>query len=170
MLVHTARSGRPVLVVRLRLLHLVERSCLRHHLRRPAVGSRPFLRVFFLLHLFYIAHHIGRRLVRALTAVVELLFVGRAALSKNFEPEDQRLVSQRPVLRIEVWVGFEEDVCEADAEVGAVNVQVLLARHVHFLTARAKYFHARSRKLLREADRQHHLAVAEDALAHAEGA
>lgn len=104
------------------------------------------LLVFLSLHLFDFCQHLCGRLVNGLSTVVEALFEGRASLTKNFESEDQGLVSQRPVLRVEVWVGFEENIGEADAEVGAVNVQMLLARNVDLLAAGAKNLHTGGRQ------------------------
>jgi hypothetical protein len=50
---------------------------------------------------------------------------------------------------------------EGVAEVGPVDVKWLPVRNVHILAARAVHFNARGRKLLRYANRQHVLPLAE---------
>ena len=59
---------------------------------------------------------------------------------------------------------------EAQTKVSSINVEVLLARHVYFLASRAVDLDTRGAQLLGQADWQHDLAVAEDALAGTEHA
>ena len=56
-------------------------------------------------------------------------------MTEDLEPVNRRDVSQRTLLRVEIWVRFEQDVGEAQAEVGSIDVQVLLSGHVNFLAS-----------------------------------
>lgn len=74
--------------------------------------------------------------VYLVAAVVVAVLVRRALLSKYLEAIDGRNVGERAFLRVQIGICLEEDVWEAESEVGAVNVEVLLTRHVHLLAAR----------------------------------
>ena len=65
--------------------------------------------------------------------IIVFVFVGRALLAEDLEAVDGGNVGQRAILGIQIRVRFEQDVWEAEAKVGAVNIQVLLPRHVYFL-------------------------------------
>jgi hypothetical protein len=110
--------------------------------QKHGFGAVCVLLICFLLYLFDFSEHICCQFVDGLSTVVESFFIGRPSLSENFKSEDQWLIRQRPVLGVEVRVSLKEDICEADAKVSSINVQVLLARHVDFLAAWAENFNA----------------------------
>ena len=86
-----------------------------------------------LLGLFKVVEYFFGRLIDSLSAIVKFLFVCRAFLSENLEAKDKWLVRERAILRVKVRVCLEKNVGETDAEVGAIDVQVLLAGYIHFL-------------------------------------
>ena len=69
--------------------------------------------------------------------VVVAVFICRALLAENLETVDRGNVGQRAFLRIKVRVRLEEDIREAQAKIGAVDVQVLLSWHIQLLASRA---------------------------------
>ena len=58
-------------------------------------------------------------------------------MPEDLEPIDRGNVSQRTFFGVEIWVRFEQDVGEAQAEVSAIDVEVLLSGHINFLASGA---------------------------------
>lgn len=75
-------------------------------------------------------------LVYLVSVIIILVLVSRTLLTKYFESINRWDVRQWALLWIEVWVRFEQDVWEAQAEVGSINIQMLLPRHIHLLAPR----------------------------------
>ena len=73
-------------------------------------------------------------LVELIAIVVVTILVGRPLLAEDFEAIDRGNVSERAFFGVQVGVSLEKNVRERKAEVSSVDVQVLLAGHVNFLT------------------------------------
>lgn len=121
-----------------------------------------------LLRRFKFTEYLFCRLIDGLAAVVKFLFVRWAFLSENLESKDKWLVGEWTVLWIEIRIRLEENVSEAYSKVRSINVQVLLARYVHFLATWAIDLDTRSWQLFWKTNRQYNLPITEDALACAE--
>jgi len=89
-------------------------------------------------------------------------------LPKYFKTIDCRQVGQRSVFWVQLRERFEQNICEARSEISAIDVQMLLSRHVDFLTSRTVSLDSRSRELFTETDWQHELSVAQNSLAASE--
>ena len=77
--------------------------------------------------------------VDSFATVVMFFFIGRSFHTENFKSKDQGLVGEWTIFWVKVWVSLEENIGEADSKVGPVNVEVFLARNIHFLASRAVY-------------------------------
>ena len=134
------------------------------------IFSKHSFLFFVRIRLFALSENVSYfLLVNIVALVVELQLVFRAAHAENAEPVDLGDELGR-TLGHEVRVGLEEDVGKARAEVGAVDVELLLPRNVDVLAPGAVDFDPGGRKLLGNADGQHVLPFAEDAGAVAERA
>ena len=76
-----------------------------------------------------------------MTLIIEFFLIGRPALPIDFEAEYHWLIAERSVLWIQIRVGLEKDIREADAKVSPIDVKVLLPGHIDLLAAWAKNFH-----------------------------
>ena len=100
-------------------------------------------------------------LIDRLSLIVKLELVLRPAHAKYFEPIDFRNEFCRAFGQ-QFWKLLQENVWEACAKIRSVDIELLLSRDVHVLTARAVHFYSGGGEFLRDANGQNIVPFAKD--------
>ena len=149
-------------------LWLADRGCLAFLLAKATAESSQHLLLVGVDGSATAQHLPDALLVDGLALVVELELVLGASHAENFESVDLGHEFGRR-FRQKFWELLEEDMREARAEIGPVNVYLALARNVYILTPGAVDLDTRGGEFLADADRQYVVSLAEDPRAVGEG-
>lgn len=71
-----------------------------------------------------------------------------AFLPEHLESINCRQIREWPILRVQVRISLQKHIAEGGTEVGPINIEVLLARHVDLLAFGAVGFDSRCGELL----------------------